>query len=187
MRTGRKPTEAILGAIARGNRSPLFWWMVEHHDEIAARAGERIHWDGVCAKAAELGLTDTTGSPPSRRNARETWRQARLYVAKARERRAQQQRPGSTPPSRISPDWRPQAARPASGSAAPATLGAPLPAALAPIGQIPTDPAEFPTVDPSGAPLPEGYVFYRGRALLLRVALEFAKLDRQFKEMDRYK
>jgi hypothetical protein len=46
---------------------------------------------------------------------------------------------------------------------------------------------EFPTVDPSGAPLAEGHVFYRGQSMLRRVAAQLAKIDRQAREMDRFK
>jgi hypothetical protein len=88
MTNGRRQTKAILKAIARGeDRSSLFWWMVEHHDEILAAAeGRRIQWGTFCAEATRLGLTDTKGKPPTTRNARETWRQARRAVEEARER-----------------------------------------------------------------------------------------------------
>jgi hypothetical protein len=126
MPSDRRLTEAILKTIARGDhRSPLFWWMVESHDAIIeAASGRRIHWRGFCAEASRLGLTDTRGKPPTERNARETWRQARLAVAKA----SQAERSAPTvrsPPSRISPNWRPalasppQVTNPGSGAEAP--------------------------------------------------------------------
>ncbi len=63
--------------------------MVDHHDEIiAAFAGERIRWTAFCAEVTRLGLTDTGGRPPTERNARETWRQARRMVARAKLRQA---------------------------------------------------------------------------------------------------
>ena len=76
MTNGRRQTKAILKAIARGeDRSSLFWWMVEHHDEILAAAeGRRIQWGTFCTEATRLGLTDTKGKPPTTRNARETLR-----------------------------------------------------------------------------------------------------------------
>jgi len=46
---------------------------------------------------------------------------------------------------------------------------------------------DFPTVDPSGAPLPEGQVFYRGQTMLRRVAEQLARIERQAREMDRFK
>jgi hypothetical protein len=90
MKHNHRPSRAILTTIGRSEaRSPLFWWMVEHHDAIiAAAAGERIRWGAFCAEATRLGLTDTRGRPPTERNARETWRQARRVVARAKLRQA---------------------------------------------------------------------------------------------------
>jgi len=134
-------TKSILRAVQRSNlRSPLFWWMVEHHDEIeAASAGQRISWKAFCERASAEGLTDTRGRPPTERNARETWRVARAAVAaQRRAAAAKPSRPGSVYPSRISPDWRPQEVLPpavttpasslpalASAGAGPAALPAP--------------------------------------------------------------
>ena len=86
MKHDQRQTRAILDTIARSDaRSPLFWWMVEHHDEIiAAAAGQRIRWGSFCAEAARIGLTDTRGQPATERNARETWHQARRMVERAR-------------------------------------------------------------------------------------------------------
>jgi len=78
--------------------------MVDHHDEIiAAVAGERIRWAAVCAEVTRLGLTDTRDRPPTERNARETWRQARRVVARAKLRQAAAA-PSSKPSSLIAPD-----------------------------------------------------------------------------------
>ena len=117
MTTRDRDTKAILAIIKRGElRSPLFWWMVENHDAMLASAdGQHIHWATFCGEAARRGLTDTKGRPPTERNARETWRQARLSVTDARRRQAETSatnsaRPGAKYPSRISPDWRPQLA-----------------------------------------------------------------------------
>src|SRR5580704_3288486 len=198
MTNGRRQTKAILKAIARGeDRSSLFWWMVEHHDEILAAAeGRRIQWGTFCAEAARLGLTDTKGKPPTTRNARETWRQARRAVEEARERAMAKPpagRAGSKYPSRISPDWRPQIVeqpRPTAGfghraSSAPLARGEALSGNAD--GQPHSELVEFPTVDPSGAPLAEGHVFYRGQSMLRRVAEQLARIDRQAREMDRFK
>lgn len=69
----------IFDAMARpGNRSPLFWWMVEHHNEVVASLeGRRMNWKALCARFAELGLTDLTGTPATERSARQTWGRAR--------------------------------------------------------------------------------------------------------------
>ena len=198
MTNGRRQTKAILKAIARGeDRSSLFWWMVEHHDEILAAAeGRRIQWGTFCTEATRLGLTDTKGKPPTTRNARETWRQARRAVEEARERamaKSRAGRPGSKYPSWISPDWRPQIVeqpRPVAeaGSRAPYS---PVVRSEAFSGDADGQPrselVEFPTVDPSGAPLAEGHVFYRGQSMLRRVAEQLARIDRQAREMDRFK
>jgi hypothetical protein len=90
MKHDRRQARAILHTIARSDaRSPLFWWMVEHHDEIiAAAAGQRIQWTRFCAEAARIGLTDTRGQPATERNARETWRQARRMVERVNVRQA---------------------------------------------------------------------------------------------------
>ena len=83
--------EKVLENIARpGNRSPLFWWMLERHDEIVEFAvGRRMDWKGFVAGATELGITDTLGRPVKERNARETWRQVRLEKARLEEWRAE--------------------------------------------------------------------------------------------------
>ena len=83
--------EKVLENIARPkNRSPLFWWMLERHDEIVEFAvGWWMDWKGFIAGATELGITDTLGRPVKERNARETWRQVRLEKARLEEWRAE--------------------------------------------------------------------------------------------------
>jgi hypothetical protein len=82
----KRDIRAILRTIEQSEeRSPLFWWMVEHHDDmVQASTGTRIRWAAFCAEAARKGLTDTRGRPPTERNARETWLQARKAVAAGR-------------------------------------------------------------------------------------------------------
>lgn len=94
-------------------------------------------------------------------------------------------------PSRIAPDWRPQVVP---QSSAPIRAGARVAAAdsarpeAAQVGGRPDgEPTDFATIDPSGAPLAEGHVLYRGRPMLRRVAEQLAKIDRQAREMDRFK
>lgn len=106
-------TRALLRTAERSDRrSPLFWWMVDNHDQMLSAARDRpISWDAFAGEAARLGLTDTKGQPPTPRNARETWIQARRAVAKERERQAAEAakpRVGAIPPSRIPHDWRPE-------------------------------------------------------------------------------
>ena len=107
-----RDTKAILRTIERSEqRSPLFWWMVEHHDEmVKAAKRRRINWAAFCAEAAKRGVTDTRGEPPTESNARKTWLRARREVEQARAAEATKPppHPGSVFPSRIPKDWRPQ-------------------------------------------------------------------------------
>jgi hypothetical protein len=86
MAKDRSHIEAVLAAIARSDeRSTLFHWMHEHHDElVAAAAGHRMRWKALTARLAEAGLRDATGKPATERTARETWYQVRRVVAKRR-------------------------------------------------------------------------------------------------------
>ena len=180
--------------VARGSeRSSLFWWLVEHHDEIAAEAGgKRMRWEPLCARFAAHGLRDVNGRPPSPRTARETWLQARRTVAQARERKRQADadvRPGQKFPSRISPAWRPQIVPPAgpvgASSSALVSLGssAVVPAITA--GPPGADaPMVFDAVGPDGEALPEGKVFYQGKVMSLHAAKELEGLFRKMRTED---
>ncbi len=172
-------------------RSPLFWWMVENHDELAAAAAQRrLRWPRLCARFAELKLTDVTGKVASERTARATWGRARREVALARQRLAAQPppRPGAKYPSRISPNWRPQVVTTPSALLAggPGNRATTQTRAALQHGASGAD-KEFPTTDPSGAPLAEGYVWYHGEPTLRHVAEQYEKIHRQGREMDRFK
>lgn len=82
----KRDTRAILRTIAQSEqRSTLFRWMVEHHDELVeASSQDRIHWASFCAEASKRGLTDTQGNPPTMATARKTWTRARNAVREAR-------------------------------------------------------------------------------------------------------
>ena len=192
-----KTYTAILKEVARGSeRSPLFWWMVKHHDDLVAEAtGKRMRWEPLCVRFAEHGLSDTRGRPATPRTARETWLQARRAVAEARRRKRQADasaRPGQTPPSRMSPDWRPQLVpAPASASATsglPQTYTPPRPGSglVGPLSPpVPLDaPMEFPTVDADGNPLPEGKVFCRGKVRSRQAAEEIERMFRRMRTED---
>jgi hypothetical protein len=101
----------ILRASVRANeRSPLFRWFYEHHDEVwAALAGRRILWRAFCALFDEAGLTDATGKPPTERTARQTWYRVRREVAKHQPARASDETSKAVArfPSRFPPDWQP--------------------------------------------------------------------------------
>lgn len=111
---------AVLETVeSAGERSPLFWWMVKHHDDLAAKAdGNRMRWVPLCATFASLGFTDTAGNPHSKRGAREVWLKARSYVAK---RKATSARASTAraQPSRLPTTWRPPVAEPARAAEPP--------------------------------------------------------------------
>jgi hypothetical protein len=183
----RRITKAILDTIAHGeDRSPLFWWMVENHDEIIASArGRRMQWRTFCAEISRHGLTDTRGGPPTERGAREVWMQARRAVAQARQREQHSPSPQRKFPSRISPDWRPTIVSPAASSARVAGYSTTLSVPTAQLLTLTID--DLPTVDPSGAPLEDGHVFYRNKSVPRRAAEQLLKLDQQAKQIDRHK
>jgi hypothetical protein len=120
-----RKTRNILMAVERsGEHSSLFYWMVEHHDEmIASSKRKRIKWADFCARAAEKGLTDLTGKPASEPTARQTWLRARRHVAIDRAAEAAKT-PMPVHPSRMSKDWRPSAAPPPAPAVNP--TGAPI-------------------------------------------------------------
>jgi hypothetical protein len=197
MSNDRKGLRAVLREIAHSaERSPLFWWMVEHHDELAQAAeGRRLRWKQLCERFAGLGLTDVNGKVASERTTRATWARARRAVEEAHE-RAAAKRPAHRRgkyPSRISADWRPQVVeqtQPALSihQRAPSSPRVRAESVSGEAGARPNNEiVEFPTVDPSGALLPDGHVFYRGQSMLRRVAEQLARIDRQAREMDRFK
>ncbi|HJT77001.1 MAG TPA: hypothetical protein VJ739_07330, partial [Gemmataceae bacterium] len=113
MARDRKGLRAVMREIAESaDRSPLFWWMVRHHDELVTAAqGRRMRWATLCLRFAELGLKDAQGNPATTRTARETWKRARKAVAEGKRRQAEQPpRPGAVFPSRLPKDWYPPTA-----------------------------------------------------------------------------
>lgn len=125
----RRDTKAILRTVVQSERrSPLFRWMVEHHDELVEASGrDGIHWASFCAQAAKRGLTDTQGRPPTADNARKTWERARRAVRKAR---AEAAAGGPKPiyPSRTPKGWVPP------GIAAAIAAGNPAVEGVRPVG-----------------------------------------------------
>lgn len=192
--------KAILEEIARGgDRSSLFWFLIQHHDELIAQAaGKRMHWDALCVRFAEHGLTDRRGLTATPKTARQTWLRARRAVAAARAQKAAadaNRRPGDKYPSRISPDWRPRIVPPQAGTTRVGARAAPssLPSVSTQGREVVRVPAEavsdtpdFPTVDPSGAALEPGHVFFQGESMPRHMAEQLAGLLRQAKELDRF-
>lgn len=67
---------------AAGRRSPLFRWMLRHHDELAAHlAIEGANWVALAHGFGRKGLLDRTGKPPTPERARKTWLKVRQTVA----------------------------------------------------------------------------------------------------------
>ncbi len=101
MKTKRSGSRAILKQVEqRGDRSPLFHWMVEHHDEMLAKAkGGKLIWVELCVAFREHGLTNRLGLPASERTTREVWYQARKAVAQQRADAARQKATGLAPRS----------------------------------------------------------------------------------------
>ena len=137
----KRDTKAILKTIERsGERSALFWWMVEQHDEIIKKAnGKRIDWPGLCAEAARRGRMDRSGKPPSVMTAKKTWQRARLEVSAARSAAAALP-PQKINPSKIDKNWRPANAPPPTSQRVPAAAGAhPLQELMPAIRKNPAD------------------------------------------------
>ena len=192
----------ILKAIARSSeRSSLFWWMFDHHDQlIAAARGQRMRWSPLCDRFAALGLVDATGKPASIRTAWETWRQVRAAVASARahaaaqaEQHGQGRVVGLVNPSRMSPNWRPQVVPPGPPATSQAHSAAVLSndsagTSSAPASVPPSSSAEsFSTIGPDGTPLEPGWVFYRGRVMRESTAEQVANFNRLLEQEDRFR
>ena len=86
MKTKRAGVRAILTQVGQSaDRSSLFHWMVEHHNELLANAkGRKMNWVELCVSFGTLGLTNQQGEIATERTARETWYRARKEVARLR-------------------------------------------------------------------------------------------------------
>jgi hypothetical protein len=118
-------TRVMFEHIAKpGNRSPLFWWLLEKHGEIAAAlAGRRMQWKQFCADLTVMGITDTAGKAVTEANARKTWfrvrREARRLAEARRaadEARAKAAEVRRSYPSRAPKDLRPVPVLPAAST-----------------------------------------------------------------------
>ena len=82
----RRTVKEVTALIERGPlHSTLYYWLLEHHDELlaAAQAGP-IRWAPLCAKFVSLGLSNKHGSIASPATARQTWLRVRLAVRRDR-------------------------------------------------------------------------------------------------------
>lgn len=185
MTTKRSALKAVLGDIERPpDRSALFYWLVDHHDELAAASRARpMPWASLCARFRSLGLTNRDGKPVTEETARKTWRRARAFVAQLqvadaarREAAAYERATGSSPlvrhPSRVTAGWKPAPTGPGPAQAAapqplPAVPQTERPGLLARIGRSVLDrsnrPGEqspelagaIPAADPASPELPK--------------------------------
>jgi hypothetical protein len=172
-------------------RGHVYSWLRAYYSQVSAalETGEQS-WPSLVEAMARDGVTGRNGAQLTANAALKVWRRVRRDIDAAAVGRT-----GAAPerkyPSRISPNWRPQVVEPPR----------PVPSAGLPpfspsvsessSGEVNGAPGsgliDFPTVDPSGAPLPEGQVFYRGQSMLRRVAEQLARIERQAREMDRFK
>jgi hypothetical protein len=162
MPKSKRQLRVVLSALERSDeRSPLFWWMLEHHDELlTAATSRRPRWVQLCVKFDTLGLKDGQGNTASPEAARRTWRNVREFAASSAATSLRKPRPKY--PSRISPDWRPQIVPP------PPPIRAPLP----------TAPASTAVVTPAGQPV-KADQSREGLEALDRVFAQFEADDRR--------
>jgi hypothetical protein len=110
-RSSKKSIEEVLKRVARPAwRSPLFWWLVEHHDALRqneAETGCGVPWRELCVDFVGLGITLADGRPVKPATARITWQRVRKEVVRAEERRAREraerERRAATNPRRNMP------------------------------------------------------------------------------------
>jgi hypothetical protein len=119
MQTQIRDVKTILVRVERPyQRSPLFQWLLEHHDEVVAAAGgRRVEWSRLCGEFENAGLTGCDGKPANATTARKTWQRvrkerARIEALCAAE-RAERERRAAENPRRDMPsqfrkgDWGP--------------------------------------------------------------------------------
>lgn len=161
----RSALKAVLGDIERPpDRSALFYWFVDHHDELARASRKRpMPWPSLCARFRSLGLTNRDGKPVTEETARKTWSRARAYVAQRlaaenaqREAEAYERATGSPAPlkhpSRTTARWQPMPVDPDHAPAAPrfpAVQQAERPGLLTRIGRSVLERANRPVEQPT--------------------------------------
>jgi hypothetical protein len=93
-RQSKKSIEEVLKRVARPAwRSPLFWWLIEHHDALRqneAETGRGAPWRELCVDFVELGITLADGRPVKPATAKRTWQRVRKEVVRVEERRARE-------------------------------------------------------------------------------------------------
>ena len=91
-----KPVGEQLAARALAARSPLYRWLFENRDEIAAvlAAQPRPGWQALAATAADAGVRTADGEAPSRHLTRKTWKLVERAMTKPGQHKPQ---PAPTP------------------------------------------------------------------------------------------
>ena len=93
-RPSKKSTEEVLKRVARPAwRSPLFWWLVEHHDAVRrdeAETGRGVPWRELCVDFVGMGITLADGRPVKPATAKKIWQRVRKEVVRVEQRRAQE-------------------------------------------------------------------------------------------------
>ena len=93
-RQSKKSIEEVLKRVARPTwRSPLFCWLVEHHDALRqneAETGRGVPWRELCVEFVGLGITLADGRPVKPATARITWQRVRKELVRVEERRARE-------------------------------------------------------------------------------------------------
>ncbi len=118
MSNKREQAEAVVSYLRQGpERSTLFWWLVEHHDELAeAKGRKQTRWEPLAAQLASYGLTDRNNKAASPAVLRLTWKRVRRYVTDDRTAKEAAEREKKRQPSRLPATWRPQEATPPQAS-----------------------------------------------------------------------
>jgi hypothetical protein len=89
-----------LAAAARSQRSSLYVWLQQNHDQFAQMLTDvvRPNWSALATKFGDHGLTDGEGNHPSAECTRQTWWKVRKAMkARAVARAKRQATPQSTP------------------------------------------------------------------------------------------
>lgn len=86
MREHERLAQSLLDHVGRSNlRSPLFWWLYDHHDELLARAKGRLIFSKEFTDAlAQAGIMDRTGKPATLKCIYQTWYRAKKLVSAER-------------------------------------------------------------------------------------------------------
>ena len=110
----RQDVEAVISYLQQGpNRSPLFWWLAEHHDALMeANDGKPIRWGPLALRLASFGLTDREGKPATPETVRLTWKRVRKFVADQAAAKLARDQTHRMQPSRLPATWRPTPAAP---------------------------------------------------------------------------